>query len=50
MEPERLLLTWQKPDDGQEGRIRRVVGELFLDELGQAVFRYFVAPEKYPTH
>lgn len=40
VEPERLLLTWQKPDDGQEGRIRRVVGELFLDEQGQAVFRY----------
>lgn len=40
VEPERLLLTWQPPDENAPVRTRRIVGEVFKDTGGQVVFRY----------
>ncbi len=40
VEPERLLMTWQPPDEAAPNRTRRVVGEIGLESSGQAVFRY----------
>lgn len=46
VEPERLLLTWQPPEESSPVRTRRIVGEVFLGVEGQAVFRYLkTAPD-----
>lgn len=39
IEPDRLLLAWQRPMDGNERRTRRIVGEIQRTGDG-AVFRY----------
>lgn len=43
IEPNRLLLSWQRPIAGTERRTRRIVGEIERSE-GGAVFRYL--PER----
>lgn len=41
VEPERLLLTWQPPDENAPSRTRRVVGEVLPNaDRTSAVFRY----------
>jgi hypothetical protein len=40
VEPERLLLTWQPPDENAPVRTRRIVGEIRMESGEQAVFRY----------
>lgn len=40
IEPERLLLTWQLPDEQAKSRTRRVVAELVNEGEGKTVFRY----------
>jgi hypothetical protein len=41
VEPERLLLTWQPPDESAPSRTRRVVGEVIpSSDRSSAVFRY----------
>jgi hypothetical protein len=43
VEPERLLLTWQPPDESAPSRTRRVVGEVMPNPTRtSAVFRYLV--------
>lgn len=40
IEPKRLWLTWQPLDENLPDRTRRIVGEVYKEESGQAVFRY----------
>jgi hypothetical protein len=40
VEPDRLLLTWQPPDENASVRTRRIVGEIYKDAGGQVIFRY----------
>lgn len=43
VEPERLLLTWQPPDDGTTIRTRRIVAELtYSDNYESVTFTYLV--------
>jgi hypothetical protein len=47
IEPRRLLLTWQPADLNAPSRTRRVVGEIFIDSDGQAIFRYLYDTPDY---
>ncbi|MFZ4702062.1 MAG: HIRAN domain-containing protein [Candidatus Methylumidiphilus sp.] len=40
IEPKRLWLTWQPPDEYASARTRRIVGELCHEDCGEVVFRY----------
>jgi hypothetical protein len=48
VEPERLLLTWQPPDENAPSRTRRVVGEIVPSaNKSSAVFRYLADGEDF---
>lgn len=47
VEPEALLLTWQPSDERSTTRTRRVVGKIWVDQEGKAVFQYLKGTDDY---